>query len=87
MFYAIVCRWGINSVDKIRRLLLAGADKISITTAAHTYPDLINQAANLYGRQCIVVGLDVKLEEGNYVLYSHCGTQKHKEPYATLSWK
>ncbi|BCA94942.1 imidazole glycerol phosphate synthase subunit HisF [Legionella antarctica] len=67
---------GINSVDKIRRLLLAGADKISITTAAHTYPDLINQAANLYGRQCIVVGLDVKLEEGNYVLYSHCGTQK-----------
>ncbi|MDP3270032.1 MAG: imidazole glycerol phosphate synthase cyclase subunit [Legionella sp.] len=67
---------GIDSIDKIRRLLLAGADKVSITTAAHTDPDLINTAANLYGRQCIVVGLDVRLEDGSYVLYSHCGTQK-----------
>lgn len=67
---------GIDSVDKIRRLLLAGADKISITTAAHTDPDLIHVAANLYGRQCIVVGLDVKREDKGYVLYSHCGTQK-----------
>ena len=67
---------GINSIDKIRRLLLAGADKISITTAAHTDPDLINKAANLFGRQCIVVGLDVKIHDGQYLLYSHCGSQK-----------
>jgi imidazole glycerol-phosphate synthase subunit HisF len=67
---------GIDSVDKIRRLLLAGADKVSITTAAHTSPDFINQAANQFGRQCIVVCLDVKKQEDQYVLYSHCGKQK-----------
>lgn len=67
---------GIDSVDKIRRLLLAGADKVSITTAAHTNPDLINTAADLYGRQCIVVGLDVRNHDGRSVLYSHCGSQK-----------
>lgn len=67
---------GVDSIDKMRRLLLAGADKISITTAAHTKPDLIGEAANLFGRQCVVVGLDVKLENGSYSLYSHCGAQK-----------
>lgn len=67
---------GVDSIEKMRRLLLAGADKISITTAAHTTPDLIGEAANLFGRQCVVVGLDVKVENGNYFLYSHCGRQK-----------
>ncbi len=67
---------GIDSVDNIRRLLLAGADKVAITTAAHTTPDLINSAANLFGRQCVVVGLDVKVDAGEHCLYSHCGTNK-----------
>lgn len=67
---------GVDSIEKMRRLLLAGADKISITTAAHTTPDLIGEAANLFGRQCVVVGLDVKVENGSYSLYSHCGMQK-----------
>lgn len=67
---------GVNSIDKIRRLLLAGADKVSINTAAHTNPDLINQAADLYGRQCIVVAIDIRKQEDGYCLFSHCGTQK-----------
>lgn len=74
-FMPLTVGGGIDSVDNIRRLLLAGADKVAITTAAHTHPDLINQAARLFGRQCIVVGLDVKLHDGKYVLYTHCGTQ------------
>jgi cyclase len=67
---------GVDSIDKIRRLLLVGADKISVTTTAHTDPGLINTAANLFGRQCIVVGIDVKREAGQYVLYSHCGDKR-----------
>lgn len=75
-FMPLTVGGGIDSVDNIRRLLLAGADKVAITTAAHTDPDLINNAASLFGRQCIVIGLDVKLQDGHYVLYTHCGTQQ-----------
>jgi len=67
---------GIDSVEKIRHLLLAGADKVSITTAAHTNPDLINNAADLFGRQCIVISLDVRVINGEYTLFSHCGNQE-----------
>ncbi len=67
---------GIDSVEKIRRLLLAGADKITITTAAHCDPDLINMAADLFGRQCIVIGVDLRKEENDYFLYSHCGMKR-----------
>lgn len=70
-FMPLTVGGGIDSVDKIRRLLLAGADKVAITTAAHTHPDLINAAADLFGRQCIVIGLDIKQQQ----LYTHCGTQ------------
>ena len=71
-FMPLTVGGGIDSVDKIRRLLLAGADKVAITTAAHTDPDLINAAASLFGRQCLVVGLDIKQQH----LYTHCGTQQ-----------
>lgn len=70
-FMPLTVGGGIDSIDKIRRLLLAGADKVAITTAAHTHPDLINEAASLFGRQCIVIGLDIKQQR----LYTHCGSQ------------
>ena len=59
-FMPLTVGGGIDSVEKIQRLLLAGADKVAITTAAFVDPDLINRAVKLFGRQCIVVGLDVK---------------------------
>ena len=71
-FMPLTIGGGIDSVEKIRRLLLVGADKVAITTAAHRDPDLINEAASLFGRQCIVIGLDVK--QGH--LYTHCGTRQ-----------
>ncbi len=70
-FMPLTVGGGIDTVDKIRRLLLAGADKVAITTAAHTHPDLINEAASLFGRQCIVVGLDIKQQQ----LYTHCASK------------
>lgn len=51
---------GISNIDDIRDLLNAGADKVSINTAAVKYPDLIKQASRKFGSQCIVVAIDAK---------------------------
>ncbi len=67
---------GINSCENIRSLLNHGADKVIITTAAVLNPNLINQAVHEFGSQCIVVGVDVKKEEGQYKIYTHSGNTK-----------
>jgi imidazole glycerol-phosphate synthase subunit HisF len=51
---------GIRSVDDVRRLLRAGADKVSVNTAALAHPGLIREAAERFGSQCIVVAIDAK---------------------------
>jgi cyclase len=51
---------GVRSVDDVRQILLAGADKVSIMTAALLNPDLINEAARRFGSQCIVVAIDAR---------------------------
>ncbi|HCO43480.1 MAG TPA: imidazole glycerol phosphate synthase [Gammaproteobacteria bacterium] len=51
---------GVRSVDDIRRLLVAGADKVSINTAAVQRPELVREAAQQFGSQCIVVAIDAK---------------------------
>lgn len=65
---------GITSIQEIRDLLKTGADKVVITTAAVENPDLIAQGAEAFGKQCIIAGIDAKLEDGNYVVYTHSGT-------------
>lgn len=50
---------GVSSVDAVRRLLRAGADKVGINTAAVRNPELVTEAADVFGRQCIVVAIDV----------------------------
>ncbi|MBI5223481.1 imidazole glycerol phosphate synthase subunit HisF [Candidatus Micrarchaeota archaeon] len=67
---------GIRTVEDIRKLLLVGADKVSINTAALDRPEFINEAAQIFGNQCIVVSIDVKQKEnGKYEVYSDCGTK------------
>src|SRR5690606_11423903 len=51
---------GIRHLDDIRNMLNAGADKVSINTAAVTHPEFINAAADKFGSQCIVVAIDAK---------------------------
>jgi cyclase len=51
---------GIRTIEDIRRLLEAGADKVSINTAAVEHPDFVKAAANRFGSQCIVVAIDAK---------------------------
>src|SRR5207247_7066279 len=56
---------GIRSIEDIRTLLRAGADKVSLTTAALERPELIREAAQRFGSQCIVVAIDAKREPGS----------------------
>ncbi|MDD4894329.1 MAG: imidazole glycerol phosphate synthase subunit HisF [Candidatus Omnitrophica bacterium] len=57
---------GIRDITDIRDLLNAGADKVSINTAAVKFPDLISDASRKFGSQCIVVAIDAKKEDGGY---------------------
>src|SRR5579863_2643703 len=59
-FMPLTVGGGVRNVDDIRKLLLAGADKTSINTAAVARPDFVREAAEKFGSQCIVVAIDVK---------------------------
>jgi cyclase len=68
---------GIREADEIRTLLRAGADKISIQTAAVQRPELISDGARLYGSQCIVVAIDAKRETAEkWRVYTHGGRRR-----------
>ena len=60
VFIPLTVGGGIRSVDDMRRLLNAGADKVSVNTAAVQHPELVQQAAERFGSQCIVVAIDAK---------------------------
>jgi len=64
---------GIRGVDDIRTLLRAGADKVSLNTAALERPQVIREAAERFGSQCIVVAIDAKRSNGGWTVYSHGG--------------
>ena len=65
---------GIRSIDDVRRLLRAGADKVSLNTAALAEPALIRAAAERFGSQCIVVAIDARRESGErWGVYTHGG--------------
>lgn len=65
---------GVRTLDDIRKLLLAGADKVSINTAAVKTPEFVQEAAAKFGAQCIVVALDAKqVRPGKFELFTHGG--------------
>jgi cyclase len=67
---------GIRGIDDVRRLLRAGADKVSLNTAALERPALIREAAERFGSQCIVVAIDARREPGpgaRWGVYTHGG--------------
>ena len=66
---------GINSLADMKRILRAGADKVSLNTAAVMNPELIKEGASFFGSQCIVLAIDAKLDEelGTWRVYTHGG--------------
>ncbi len=75
-FMPLTIGGGVNSIQTIRKLLNSGADKVVINSAAYSKPELITQGAEMFGSQCIVLGVDVKKEDGQYVLYRNSGKVK-----------
>jgi cyclase len=74
VFIPLTVGGGIRSVEHMRRLLRAGADKISINSAAIADPSLIDRGAYAFGNQCIVLAIDARQRpEGGYEVYSHGG--------------
>ncbi|MGO8917052.1 MAG: imidazole glycerol phosphate synthase subunit HisF [Stellaceae bacterium] len=73
-FMPLTVGGGVRGVDDIRRLLLAGADKTSINTAAVARPDFVREAAEKFGSQCIVVAIDAKATgAGQWEVFTHGG--------------
>ena len=77
-FMPLTVGGGVRKTDDIRKLLLAGADKVSINTAAVKNPDFVGQAAEKFGSQCIVVAVDAKradTEPGRFEIFTHGGRE------------
>ena len=73
-FMPLTVGGGVRTTDDIRRLLLAGADKVSINTAAVKEPEFVRRAAEKFGSQCIVVSIDAKTAAGGrFEVYTHGG--------------
>jgi cyclase len=73
-FMPLTVGGGVRTNDDIRKLLLAGADKVSINTAAVARPEFVGEAAAKFGSQCIVVALDAKTTgPGKWEIFTHGG--------------
>lgn len=73
VFIPLTVGGGINSLDDIKEVLNAGADKVSINSSAIKNPSLISEGAKKYGNQCIVVAIDAKFNGEFYEVYIHGG--------------
>ena len=74
VFIPLTVGGGVRAVEDVRRLLNAGADKVSINTSAVTNPQLVQDASDKYGAQCIVVAIDAKRAGDNrWEVYTHGG--------------
>jgi cyclase len=74
VFIPLTVGGGVRAVEDVRRLLNAGADKVSMNSSAVANPDLISQASAKYGSQCIVVAIDAKqTSQGKWEVFTHGG--------------
>lgn len=75
---------GINSISDVSVLLENGADKVSINTSAVKNPSLINDLANNFGSQCIVLAIDTKIVNNEWIVVTHGG--RNPTEFSTLNW-
>lgn len=75
-FVPLTVGGGITCIEQVQRLLRAGADKVSVNTAAYERPGLVTEIAKRYGAQCVVASIDVRADAaGSWRCFSHAGTQ------------
>jgi len=76
-FMPVTVGGGVRSLEDIRKLLLSGADKVSINTAAVKTPEFVKKAAEKFGSQCIVVSIDAKsTKKGKFEIFTHGGRRQ-----------
>jgi cyclase len=75
-FMPLTVGGGVRSLGDIRKLLLAGADKVTINTAAIHNPDFVQEAALKFGSQCIVVAIDAKKKDTHFEVFTHGGRNR-----------
>jgi cyclase len=73
IFMPLTVGGGVRSVDDVRKLLLAGADKVAINTAAVQHPEVVSQAADRFGAQAIVVAIDARAKGSSWEVVIHGG--------------
>ncbi len=73
VFIPLTVGGGVRKVEDVRRLLNAGADKVSINTSAVQNPELVREASGIVGAQCIVVAIDAKRNGAGWQVYTHGG--------------
>lgn len=75
IFIPLTVGGGINTVEDFDRVLKCGADKVSVNSGAIKNPDLISQAARLYGNQCVVISCDIKRVDGVFHVFAKGGRE------------
>ena len=73
VFIPLTVGGGVRKVEDVRRLLNAGADKVSINTSAVQNPELVREASGIVGNQAIVVAIDAKKSDSGWEVYTHGG--------------
>lgn len=82
-FMPLTVGGGVRNVADIANLLAVGADKVCLNSAAIADPEIVAEGARRFGTQCIVVGIDVRKENGDWRVWSHCGSRPTElEPVA-----
>ena len=76
VFIPLTVGGGISSIENIQSLLKAGADKVSINSAAINEPDIVKKSSEYFGNQCIVIAVDAKKINDDWYVFSHGGTKK-----------
>lgn len=84
VFMPLTVGGGISTIDDMHKLLQAGADKISLNSAAVANPGLIKKGAEQFGSQAIVVAIDAGYDGAGYSVYTHGG--KKQEPLDAIKW-
>jgi imidazole glycerol-phosphate synthase subunit HisF len=74
-FVPLTVGGGIRKIEQVQRLLRAGADKVSVNTAAYFNPQLITEIAKRHGSQCVIASIDVRASQGEWHCFSHAGSQ------------
>jgi cyclase len=86
IFIPLTVGGGLRSVDDIYRMLRAGADKVSLNTAAVLNPQLIADAALRFGSQCIVLSIDARREGDAWRVYTHTGANPRGTGLDAIAW-